>query len=83
MDFKNVQRRVYDALNVLSALCIIHKDRNRIHYKGILKHNGSGDQSVQNGSSFQRNENELKALAESQFRQSQIDKLKRLEEQLQ
>jgi hypothetical protein len=36
MDFKNVQRRVYDALNVLSALGIIHKDRNRIHYKGVL-----------------------------------------------
>jgi len=37
MDFKNVQRRVYDALNVLSALGIIHKDRNRIHYRGILR----------------------------------------------
>jgi hypothetical protein len=37
MDFKNVQRRVYDALNVLSALGIIHKDRNKIHYRGILK----------------------------------------------
>jgi hypothetical protein len=37
MDFKNVQRRVYDALNVLSALGIINKDRNKIHYKGILK----------------------------------------------
>ena len=37
MDFKNVQRRVYDALNVLSALGIIHKDRNRIHYRGIMR----------------------------------------------
>ena len=43
MDFKNVQRRVYDALNVLSALCIIHKDRNRIHYKGTI---GSGIQGA-------------------------------------
>lgn len=34
MDFKNVQRRVYDALNVLSALGIIKKDRNRIKYRG-------------------------------------------------
>lgn len=34
-DFKNVQRRVYDALNVLSALGIIQKDRNRIQYKGV------------------------------------------------
>lgn len=30
MDFKNVQRRVYDALNVLSALKFIRKDRGRI-----------------------------------------------------
>lgn len=28
VDFKNVQRRVYDALNVLSAMDIIHKDKN-------------------------------------------------------
>ena len=41
MDFKNVQRRVYDALNVLSALGIINKDRNKIHYKGILKKDGN------------------------------------------
>ena len=34
MDFKNVQRRVYDALNVLSALYIIRKDRNRIKFRG-------------------------------------------------
>lgn len=34
LDFKNVQRRVYDALNVLSALDIITKDRNRITFKG-------------------------------------------------
>jgi len=34
LDFKNVQRRVYDALNVLSALDVISKDRNRIAFKG-------------------------------------------------
>ena len=32
MDFKNVQRRVYDALNVLSAMEIIHKNKNHIVY---------------------------------------------------
>lgn len=32
MDFKNVQRRVYDALNVLNAMDIIKKDRNHIFY---------------------------------------------------
>lgn len=31
-DFKNVQRRVYDALNVLTALDMIHKDRNKIEF---------------------------------------------------
>lgn len=30
MDFKNVQRRVYDALNVLSALNIIKKEKNKV-----------------------------------------------------
>ena len=32
VDFKNVQRRVYDALNVLNAMDIIKKDRNHIFY---------------------------------------------------
>jgi hypothetical protein len=32
VDFKNVQRRVYDALNVLSAMDIIHKDKYNIFY---------------------------------------------------
>ncbi len=37
IDFKNVQRRVYDALNVLSALKIIRKDKNRISWIGVFK----------------------------------------------
>ena len=32
VDFKNVQRRVYDALNVLSAMEIIEKHKNHIIY---------------------------------------------------
>ena len=32
MDFKNVQRRVYDALNVLHAMDIIRKEKNQIYY---------------------------------------------------
>ena len=32
VDFKNVQRRVYDALNVLSAMEIIIKEKNHITY---------------------------------------------------
>lgn len=31
-DFKNVQRRVYDALNVLTALDMVKKDRNKIEF---------------------------------------------------
>jgi hypothetical protein len=34
VDFKNIQRRVYDALNVLHALKIITKVRNEIKYQG-------------------------------------------------
>ena len=36
MDFNNVLKRVYDALNVLHALNIINKDRNRITYRGLM-----------------------------------------------
>jgi N-methylhydantoinase B/oxoprolinase/acetone carboxylase alpha subunit len=39
VDFKNVQRRVYDALNVLSALDIITKGgRSKIMFKGNVEH---------------------------------------------
>ena len=38
MDFKNVQRRVYDALNVLSAMDIIRKDKYNIIYNHYNKH---------------------------------------------
>lgn len=38
MDFKNVQRRVYDALNVLSAMDIIRKDRYNIIYNHHNEH---------------------------------------------
>ena len=37
LDFKNVQRRVYDALNVFAALGIINKERNNIEYTGKKK----------------------------------------------
>ena len=38
VDFKNVQRRVYDALNVLSALDIIRKDKSHIIYNNNNNH---------------------------------------------
>ncbi|CAG9319964.1 unnamed protein product [Blepharisma stoltei] len=34
-EFKNIQRRVYDALNVLHALNVISKFRNEISYQGF------------------------------------------------
>jgi hypothetical protein len=34
IEFKNVQRRVYDALNVLHAMNFITKERNEIRYIG-------------------------------------------------
>lgn len=34
VDFKNIQRRVYDALNVLHALDIVSKVRNEIRFQG-------------------------------------------------
>ncbi len=37
IEFKNVQRRVYDALNVLSALNIIVKDKSRVEWVGIFQ----------------------------------------------
>ena len=37
VDFKNIQRRVYDALNVLHALNLINKERNAISYTGMHK----------------------------------------------
>jgi hypothetical protein len=35
VDFKNVQRRVYDALNVLSAMDVIKKHKNNIIYNEL------------------------------------------------
>ena len=30
--YKNIQRRVYDTINVLIALDIVHKNKNRLWY---------------------------------------------------
>jgi hypothetical protein len=34
LSFKNIQRRVYDAINVMNAIGILHKDKNNLTYKG-------------------------------------------------
>jgi len=54
MDFKNVQRRVYDALNVLTALNIIVKDRNRVTFKGSPFVNGQGIENLISGCSLNK-----------------------------
>ncbi len=35
LSFKNIQRRVYDAINVMSAVGILKKDKNDLIFKGI------------------------------------------------
>jgi hypothetical protein len=37
--FKNIQRRVYDALNVMSAINYITKLRNEISFNGVTNRN--------------------------------------------
>jgi hypothetical protein len=34
MSFKNIQRRVYDAINVMYAIGILNKDKNTLEFKG-------------------------------------------------
>lgn len=43
IEYKNVQRRVYDALNVLAALNIIVKDKNKLTWIGIFQDKKSAD----------------------------------------
>lgn len=81
MDFKNVQRRVYDALNVLSALNIIKKDRNKIKFKGSPFINGKGiegligpTQSIQSRLLEEKQERELQLLKKKE-RIALLDKL--------
>lgn len=37
LSFKNIQRRVYDAINVMNAVGIIFKQKNNLHFKGRIK----------------------------------------------
>ncbi|PCI27054.1 hypothetical protein COB52_05470 [Candidatus Kaiserbacteria bacterium] len=45
-DFKNIQRRVYDALNVLTALNIITKLKNKIHFEGFQQIREDSEKSI-------------------------------------
>ena len=47
-DEKNIRRRVYDALNVLMALNIVHKEKNKertISWVGLPTSSGATDKS--------------------------------------
>jgi hypothetical protein len=37
LSFKNIQRRVYDAINVMNAVGIIYKDRNNLMFRGGME----------------------------------------------
>ena len=90
MDFKNVQRRVYDALNVLSALNIIDKDRNRIKYRGSPYINGGGVDQLIKAANLQKeveNNNISRLNDEKKEREQQMrekrNKLKQMEAKIQ
>lgn len=46
IEFKNVQRRVYDALNVLAALNIIIKDKSNVEWVGIFQHENEREKDI-------------------------------------
>ena len=37
ISFKNIQRRVYDAINVMTAIGFISKDRSFLNYDGVFQ----------------------------------------------
>ena len=65
VDFKNIQRRVYDALNVLHAMEVITKVRNEIRYKGIADGREISQLSSQISQQSSNVEAKRKVLAES------------------
>ncbi len=75
MSFKNIQRRVYDAINVMHAIGILDKEKNVLYYKGdsnfkntfaansSKKHNSVlKDKINQKANSINRKQHELMAL---------------------
>jgi hypothetical protein len=75
MSFKNIQRRVYDAINVMHAIGLLDKEKNVLYYKGDTnfknkfvansskKHNNVlKDKINQKASIINRKQHELMAL---------------------
>lgn len=74
-DFKNVQRRVYDALNVLTALDMIKKDRNKIEFlRDINEVFGENPKHVQHTPEKTREEREY----ETNHKINQLKERKRI-----
>ncbi|CAG9311512.1 unnamed protein product [Blepharisma stoltei] len=74
-EFKNIQRRVYDALNVLQAIDVISKIRNEIRYKGIINNEQLERMKLSVEQNRKRNMQKKKALAENIFQYIAIHKL--------
>jgi len=78
-DEKNIRRRAYDALNVLTAMDIISKDKKDIQWKGFPPMVGDGGERAAGASSAGRDKE--KARLKSKIDQKSKD-LKQKEEQL-
>lgn len=75
LEFKNIQRRVYDALNVLQAIDIISKMRNEVSYKGLINNEQIIDLKQTIESKKQQNELKKQALIEKMCQYIAIHKL--------
>jgi hypothetical protein len=51
LSFKNIQRRVYDAINVMNAVGILHKEKNNLFFKGKMNFSSSKCKRNKNESS--------------------------------
>lgn len=95
VDFKNVQRRVYDALNVLSAMDIIRKDKYNIIYNHKNEHiidspvsasnltpqSGGSDESLEYNSDFDPNlDPEMIAQEQQMIEQQRLIQLRQAQE---
>lgn len=54
LSFKNIQRRVYDAINVMNAIGILKKEKNNLFFKGKMKMSniGSKEKKIKNESKY-------------------------------
>ena len=77
-DFKNVQRRVYDALNVLTALDMIKKDRNKIEFIRDVDEVFGGEVKQEVSSPEIKTENDINYTVQ-RLREMKVKKLQQLQ----